>query len=201
MSERGPVIQSYSGRFVHLLDPSPDEVCLADVAQGLSMKARFTGQTKFHYSVAQHCIIGAELLERTHGYMEALAFLLHELGEVYLPDLASPIKPHIKWRKPGCTIDRPWAELEHLHSLAIIQALGLPFSILDYIYGRDVKDLDRAILMAEAPVVLGELLPGWGHRGVIPANVGISEWDTYTTPGVFLMYYGYLVCKLCFRNM
>jgi len=56
------------------------------------------------------------------------------------------------------------------------------------------------MLMAEAPVVLGELLPGWGHRDVTPADVDISAWDIHTAPDVFLMYYKYIVGGLCFRT-
>jgi len=109
--DRGPWIQTYSGRALHLFDPSPDEITLEDIAHALSLKVRFTGHCAWHYSVAQHCVLGAGLLEGTHGPDVALAFLLHELGEVYLPDVASPLKRHLTWCEPGSNVAQPWAQL------------------------------------------------------------------------------------------
>jgi uncharacterized protein len=187
MKMSNATIQTYSGQFIDLLRPNKSNMSLSDIPQALGMKARFTGQTKFHYSVAQHCVLGALLLGNTHDVDVQLAFMLHELGEVYLPDIASPLKPHILVN--GMT----WTELEHIHTLEFIKALGLPYSILDVIYSRPVKNMDRSMLMAEAPVVLGELLPGWGYAGVIPASIPIQEWTPSFAASSWMYNYKVLV--------
>jgi 5'-deoxynucleotidase YfbR-like HD superfamily hydrolase len=52
-----------SGRRLDLLDPSPLDVEIEDIAQGLSRLARWNGQTqgRWSYSVAQHCLLVEEL--------------------------------------------------------------------------------------------------------------------------------------------
>ena len=180
-------IQTYSGQYIDLLKPDKSNMSLGDIPQSLGKKARFTGQTKFHYSVAQHCVLGAIELSNTHDVDVQLAFMLHELGEVYLPDISSPLKPHIIVN--GVT----WAELEHIHTLAFIEALGFPYSILDVIYSKPVKSMDRSMLMAEAPVLLGELLPGWGYADVVPAPVSIQEWTPSFAAESWMYHYKLLV--------
>jgi len=77
-----------SGRRVHLLNPSPDEIAIEDIAHALSHACRFAGHVPSYYSVAQHSVLVSELLdERT-----ALWGLLHDASEAYLHDLTRPLK-------------------------------------------------------------------------------------------------------------
>lgn len=193
--DRGPWIQTYSGRALHLLDPRPDEVTLEDVAHALAYKTRFTGHAKHHYSVAQHCVLGADYILRTMPgrTVPALAFLLHELGEVYLPDVASPLKPSLTVAFPGPSgvIRGTWEGLEALHTRAILRALDLP-GLDREIHSPFVKRVDRAMLMAEAPVLLGGLLPGWGYAYVPPASVTIDRWSPAVAESQWLAAYRWL---------
>jgi 5'-deoxynucleotidase YfbR-like HD superfamily hydrolase len=86
-----------SGRRLDLLDPSPLDVEIADIAHGLARVARWNGQTKgaHAFSVAQHCL----LVERLAGEMKPvlsrearLAALLHDAPEYVVGDLISPFK-------------------------------------------------------------------------------------------------------------
>src|SRR5579864_3950991 len=86
-----------SGRRLDLLDPSPLDVEIEDIAHGLARVARWNGQTKgaHAFSVAQHCVliehIVAELAPRPER-ASRLAALLHDAPEYVVGDLISPFK-------------------------------------------------------------------------------------------------------------
>lgn len=85
--------QTGSNRGVDLINPRPEMIDLkVDVAEGLARIARFAGQiTSGPYSVAQHCVMGADaLLRETGDTTLAAAFLLHDAHEAYIGDITSP---------------------------------------------------------------------------------------------------------------
>jgi uncharacterized protein len=87
-------IQTASGIAFDLCNPQPEAVNFKiDVAEPLGRLARFVGQTQSGiYSVAQHCVIGADqLFHETGNPKLAAAFLLHDAHEAYLGDIASPV--------------------------------------------------------------------------------------------------------------
>lgn len=81
-------IQTFTGRRVNPLDMRVDDIDLRDIAHALSNQGRFTGHTKWHYSVAQHSIYVARYVPIE---LEAEA-LLHDSTETYLGDVARPLK-------------------------------------------------------------------------------------------------------------
>src|ERR1700693_75116 len=56
---KGDWIQTFTGRQFWPLDPRPEEVCIEDIAHGLSNECRFAGQCRSFYSVAQHSVLCA----------------------------------------------------------------------------------------------------------------------------------------------
>src|SRR6195256_637977 len=86
-----------SGRRLDLLDPSPLDVEIQDIAHGLARVARWNGQTKGEhaFSVAQHCVLverlTAELKPRLTREARLMA-LLHDAPEYVIGDLISPFK-------------------------------------------------------------------------------------------------------------
>ena len=86
-----------SGRRLDLLDPSPLDVEIEDIAHGLARVARWNGQTKgaHAFSVAQHCVLverlTAELNPRLTREARLMA-LLHDAPEYVIGDLISPFK-------------------------------------------------------------------------------------------------------------
>lgn len=106
---RENAIRTYSGRLFWPLNPSVDDVCIADISHALANICRFIGHTYCHYSVADHSVRVSHLAEalalnfaRQHHFSAfdriffarqvALWGLLHDASEAYLCDLASPIK-------------------------------------------------------------------------------------------------------------
>jgi 5'-deoxynucleotidase YfbR-like HD superfamily hydrolase len=86
-----------SGRRLDILDPSPLDVELSDIAHGLARVARWNGQTRgdYPYSVAQHSVLVLEILRSIlpeTGPREALYALLHDAPEYVMGDLISPFK-------------------------------------------------------------------------------------------------------------
>jgi uncharacterized protein len=86
-----------SGRRLDLLDPSPLDVEIEDIAHGLARVARWNGQTKgdHAFSVAQHSLI----VEEIAGYIDPdlsphdrLTALLHDASEYVIGDMISPFK-------------------------------------------------------------------------------------------------------------
>ena len=85
-----------SGRRLDLLDPSPLDVEIADIAHGLARVARWNGQTRgdHAFSVAQHCLVVEEVFRRCNDAPpEALQMtLLHDAPEYVIGDMISPFK-------------------------------------------------------------------------------------------------------------
>src|SRR3546814_4056551 len=86
-----------SGRRLDLLDPSPLDIEIEDIAHGLSRVARWNGQTNgdWAFSVAQHCLLVEKLTERLNPGVDPrwrLAALLHDSAEYVIGDLISPFK-------------------------------------------------------------------------------------------------------------
>lgn len=86
-----------SGRRLDLLDPSPLDVEIEDIAHGLSREARWNGQTSgaWAFSVAQHCLLVEELTSHLKPRLSSqgrLAALLHDAAEYVIGDLITPFK-------------------------------------------------------------------------------------------------------------
>jgi len=107
-----------SGRRLDLLDPSPLDVELEDIAHGLARVARWNGQTNGEYifSVAQHsllveCIVS--LLAPESIRPTRLAALMHDAPEYVIGDVISPFKAVIgdEYR----TVEQRLMHVIHLH--------------------------------------------------------------------------------------
>ncbi len=98
--ERG-WMQTYSGRRFYPLEPKAEDVELADVAHGLAMTCRYGGQCRSFYSVAEHCVLVSEIVEkhaRNAGHhpdevrLLAQLALMHDSAEAYIGDMIRPLK-------------------------------------------------------------------------------------------------------------
>ena len=85
-----------SGRRLDLLDPSPLDVELSDIAHGLARVARWNGQTvgDHAFSVAQHSLLVEDIFRRTNrcNATDCLMALLHDAPEYVIGDMISPFK-------------------------------------------------------------------------------------------------------------
>ena len=86
-----------SGRRLDLLDPSPLDIEIEDIAHGLARVARWNGQTigEHAFSVAQHSVVVEEIVAHIQPDIEPrwrLAALLHDASEYVIGDMISPFK-------------------------------------------------------------------------------------------------------------
>ncbi len=86
-----------SGRRLDLLDPSPMDIEIEDIAHGLARVARWNGQTvgQHAFSVAQHSVVVEEIVAHIQPDIEPrwrLAALLHDASEYVIGDMISPFK-------------------------------------------------------------------------------------------------------------
>jgi 5'-nucleotidase len=86
-----------SGRRLDILDPSPVDVELSDIAHGLARVARWNGQTKgdYPFSVAQHSVLVLVIFAAQNSAANAearLYALLHDAPEYVMGDIISPFK-------------------------------------------------------------------------------------------------------------
>lgn len=166
-----------SGRAVDLLAPAADDIDLeTDVAEALARLPRFTGHVRSGaYSVAQHCVLGADLLARDADPDLAAAFLLHDAHEAYLGDIATPVQRALAraaaraGASAGLKIDvgdyvlMGLADIKARLDRAIHAAAGLRWPLTPAQAAR-VRAMDGAMLTHEAR----RLLPNPPREGGFP---------------------------------
>src|SRR5256885_5161602 len=138
-----------SGRRLDLLDPSPLDVEIADIAHGLARVARWNGQTSgaHIFSVAQHTLL-VEAIARRRASLDLraqLAILLHDAPEYVIGDMITPFKS---------VIGESCKAVEHRLLAAIHLRFGLP-PALPAELTRLIKSSDRAAAYLEATRLAG----------------------------------------------
>lgn len=86
-------VQTVSGMDVDLLEPTPDQILLGDIAHALARLARFNGHTigDRPWSVAQHSLLVESLMPPESTPHDRMVALLHDAHEAYIGDLISPL--------------------------------------------------------------------------------------------------------------
>lgn len=139
-----------SGRRLDLLDPTPVDIEIQDIAHGLAFVARWNGQTKgdFAYSVAEHSLLVEQLFRRIAPGAAAkwqLAALLHDAPEYVIGDMISPVKAAVG---PG------YGDLDLRLTAAIHIRFGLP-AALPLAIKKQIKKADRISAWMEATRIAG----------------------------------------------
>lgn len=156
-------IQTYSGRRLELLDDRNDaeSIDIRDIAHALSMVCRYTGHVGRHYSVAEHSVLVARLLELT-GYppLVQLCGLMHDAHEAYVADLSSPMKRAL--REFSGDGDSSYDLLDAYVSRRVRTRFGLHSPGAQTAFEVPVKKADHAMLMHEAfALFLNGPRPDW----------------------------------------
>ena len=172
---RNPWALTTSGMAVDLVAPKPEMILWADVAEGLSKLARFNGHTPGRfYSVAQHCVIGADYAVDNCGPGVALAFLLHDAHEYTIGDDITPkvraLIAHANRAftgRPGYSagevVKEAFVALKYALDSAIYPAAGVAWPLpLDV--RMAVKDLDARMLITERMRFLPQNRHHWGEE-------------------------------------
>jgi uncharacterized protein len=139
-----------SGRRLDLLDPSPFDIEIDDIAQGLARVARWNGQTKgdHAFSVAEHSVIVEALCGELQPDWPAkwrLAALLHDAPEYVIGDMISPFKAALGY---------DYKAFEHRLETAIHARFGLPGELPKTVH-KTIKQADRISAFFEAVDIAG----------------------------------------------
>lgn len=179
-----------SGRRLDLLDPSPADIEIEDIAHGLARLARWNGQTQgpHAFSVAQHVIIVEEIASALNPDWPArwrLAALLHDAPEYVIGDLISPFKTAIG-------LDYKAFETRLLD--AIHERFGLP-APLPVDVTHEIKRADRIAAFYEATRLAGFSLdeahrffgrPEPLSKPLADNLAGLAAWSTDDAQSAFI---------------
>lgn len=124
-------IRTFTGIYMNVFEPTPEMICIKDIAHALSQQPRFGGHLPKFYSVAQHSINCSYLANTAHDKLTAL---LHDASEAYLLDIPRPIKNNLTNYK----------EIEHKLMLVIANLFKF-----EYPLPETVKKIDEQMLNAE----------------------------------------------------
>ena len=139
-----------SGRRLDLLDPSPMDIEIVDIAHGLARVSRWNGQTKgkFPLSVAQHSVMVERLMSQNAPKLDQrwrLAALLHDAPEYVIGDMITPFK---------YALGGIYRDIESRLSEAVHIRFGLPARLPESVE-RAIKRADRMAAWIEATQLAG----------------------------------------------
>ncbi|WP_375693940.1 YfbR-like 5'-deoxynucleotidase [Bartonella sp. AD24XZML] len=175
-----------SGRRLDLLNPSPFDVEIEDIAHGLSRVARWNGQTRGEhaYSVAQHSLLVEQIFQKLFpqsGNNECLYTLLHDAPEYVIGDMISPFK---------AVIGKQYERVEKRIQDAIHMRFSLPVDLSQKLL-KKIKQADRIAAYYEAITLAGfnteEALRYFGSpNNILPDDLNLSPYSTQHIENAFL---------------
>ncbi|MBR1218091.1 HD family hydrolase [Bradyrhizobium sp. U87765 SZCCT0131] len=166
-----------SGRRLNLIDPSPLDIEIEDIAHGLARVARWNGQTSgtYIFSVAQHTLLVEAVLRARAPRIDhriRLAAMLHDAPEYVIGDMISPFK---------AIIGGAYKQIEKRLLSAIHIRFGLPAELAPEIEAQ-IKQADMGAAYLEATHLAGfsqaESRRLFGRDPGLPAETEAS----YMTP-------------------
>jgi 5'-deoxynucleotidase YfbR-like HD superfamily hydrolase len=172
-------IATASGKKFFILEPRLEDIDIYDIAHSLALQCRWTGHTKYHYSIAQHSyycsFIGPD--------SEAFDRLMHDAAEAYTGDMNRPLK---HYTEAGTFYRKVEANVQH----AIAARFG--FSVVE---PKSVKLADNSMLYAEKDQITNakfEEAQVWESYTERPAAwsgkwpIEIEEWSPDKAKQIFL---------------
>lgn len=159
-ADRGAWLLTATGAQFHLRWITRESISILDIAHALANVNRYTGHALRPISVAEHCLLVVEIMERemaVHDPAILLAALLHDAHEAYTSDLATPMKE---------LIGKAWTDEETRIQHHVLDTLG---ALPAYLAHADwIKAADLAALATERRDLLPDAGPAW------PALAGIQ---------------------------
>jgi uncharacterized protein len=189
-----------SGRRLDLLNPSPADIEIDDIAHGLARVARWNGQTTGAHalSVAQHVLMVEDITRALSPDMPPawrMAALLHDAPEYVIGDLISPFKAAVGFNYKAF----------ELKLLAAIHArFGIAFPLPDEVSDR-IKAADRMAAFFEATVLAGferrEAVEFFGQPEALPkplheSLLQLTPWPAERSQSAFKQRFVELIAAL-----
>ena len=125
---------TFKGIEFDILNPTPAMIDIEDIAHSLSNQCRWGGHTPFFHSVAEHCLLCAEMAPAPFR----LEALMHDASEAYILDVPTPLKALLGNYK----------EIEDKIMGVIAKKYGINWPL-----SKTVKEIDKQILNIEWRVI------------------------------------------------
>lgn len=173
-------IETYGGYTFSPLEPVFADIQITDIAHALANQCRFSGHTRFRYSVAEHCVRVSELIE-WWGHLPTVQLwgLLHDASEAYLIDLPSPIK-----KAADSEIGAAYRKIEARLMVAICRRFSLPEQ-----EPLAVRQADEVLLATEVRDLMHGDRPYWGKLTGRPLGERIRPWSGEVAEAEYLRRY------------
>jgi hypothetical protein len=158
-------IQTYTGKHFDIFNPRIEDICIEDIAHGLSLQCRFNGHCNKFYSIAEHCIrmacwdLPGDPKQR----------LFHDAAEAYIGDIPSPIKQNL-------------SEFEKIEE-NLLEIIFKKFKI--QLYNKDIiKKADLIMLATEVRDLMNN--PNDWKSLPTPYHEKINPWDWKLAQVIFI---------------
>lgn len=163
-----------SGLAFDPIDPDPALIRIEDIAHALGMTCRYGGHVRHFYSVAEHCVLVSQALEREdqHPSWVVRQGLMHDAAEAYMADLIRPIKHHVVG----------YREAEDRLLSVIFDKFNIPSPLAGPVHRADLRIVvdERDELLAPPPMSWSAL------EGVDPLGVTVTGWQPGIATEMFL---------------
>jgi hypothetical protein len=168
------MIVTWTEKTLDILNPKPYQICIEDIAQGLSNTCRYNGQGLF-YSVAEHSVHLANWCMWNRSNLKiAIHALLHDAAEAYLPDVSTPAKeifPEFK----ACE-ERLLGVIHKTFDVRPIYAID----------EKTIKNIDRRIVLNECKEIgLPSIANLPMYRHLKPLSTPVKEIFRWTPPEAY----------------
>ncbi|MDO5648342.1 HD family hydrolase [Paracoccus sp. (in: a-proteobacteria)] len=185
-----------SGRRLDLLDPTPFDIEISDIAHGLAFVARWNGQTvgDWPYSVAEHSLLVDDIFTAKNPGIAPkwrLAALLHDAPEYVIGDMISPVKD---------ALGPDYRAMDERLTAAIHRCFGLPAALPKTIKSQ-IKAADRISARIEAVQIAGfseseakKLFPI--GRNTLPTGLTINLRPPAQVRQAFLERYSEIIARM-----
>jgi hypothetical protein len=157
-------IMMASGTIVNLAMPASFTIKLRDIAHHLATINRFSGAPALPYSVAQHSVVVAKIIEQLYDEpLVALQALLHDAHEAYTSDVPTPTQEALGQGRENLKA------VQHQLDFTIHAALGVPMP--DGGQANSIRYADRVALATE----WRDMMPGRCPNVERPANFAVKS--------------------------
>lgn len=162
-------MQTLTGKKLDPFNPTPDTVCIEDVAHALSNLCRFGGHCKRFYSVAEHSVRGTEFIIDEYEDLDlAFDFLMHDTSEYAFQDLVRPIKKQLP----------DYENAEHAMQKFLAGHFGFRYPFVPLVH-----EIDNRMLVTEAVALLRDgPVENW-HQGMLCAPIILEDAELGWSPG------------------
>lgn len=165
-------INTFTGKEFHFNNMQAKDICFEDIAGSLSKLCRFTGHCRTFYSVAEHSILVADILQAYYGDKRfELEALLHDAPEAYINDLAYPPKQLcFDYKSLEAKI---WSVISQKYDLSPV-------------ISTHIKQADLIALATEKQHLMLQTRPWKILEGIKPADMVICPTSNELIRGIYL---------------